>query len=469
VIPNNMKYYFGPKFENDLNFFIVKLFIISVFFIRFFTETVVILPRALQFLDMGLLVLILIIFLLWFLAGKELRTSGFSGGLFLIYLLLLFLSVIFNIGRMELRVIGSYVLLQLGPMLFFIFFINANFNIEKINKLIKILIYTGIIQIVVSLFQIPKALAVSADFINGTFGWNSTQMLAFLSTFVFCLIASYRMVKQRKLKRYILILLAVSFFIFYLASWRALWLSFPATMLIVLYFEKNTSQKLGRILLFASIFLFALNFFFSFTGAKGNTYRYENNTMFQILEFDYDIKDIGKIRALLSVTDLYQDYPLAIIWGTGPGTYGSRAFRTFAVQYGGKTDVTADFVKAGYSSDVAKKYLYSIYDNFKPAFSSSTINSWQSSYVGMLGETGIFGFLLVAAIYVSTIKRLYRIHKYSFDLYSHALSLGSIGAILFLAQTSFFDDYLGVFRVTFPTWLLIGITFRFWELNKVKK
>ncbi|MBN2424638.1 MAG: hypothetical protein JXR46_00490 [Calditrichaceae bacterium] len=451
------------------NYIILVLYIFAIFYIRFFTENWIILPRIFQFIDLGMVLLTFILIVTWILRGKRLKSNGINSNLLIGYIFILLISSTFNIMRLDPAVLGTYLLLQFGPLVFFVFFLTANFNYIVIKKILKIIFFTAIIQIIFSIFQVPKALAQSPDWINGTFGWNSTQMLCFLSTFLFCVLSYFRVTRNKKYRKIIIFILMFVVFIFYIASWRALWISFPLTIIILFSLAKGGSHKIKQISLIVGIMLIVFSFFYQFTSIYGETYSYENKRIIKYLNFNYKITDIGKVRAFLSVFKMYGENPGTLFWGAGPGTYGSRAYKTFALSYGGKTDVTAGFVKTNYSTDVAEKYLYKYGgDDFRPITSSSTLHGWQSSYVSLLGETGILGFFFVIGIYISLFKYLYRLHQRSFDPLSYSLTLGLMGSLIFLAQVSIFDDYLATFRVTLPTWMLIAVTIHYFKLNADK-
>ena len=451
------------SFPNKSRYYLVIMFIFFVVYLRYFTETLAILPRYFQFLDLVLIIFLIYIFVLWKVSRKSLKQLEFSK-ILNYYIMVLFISSAINFQRVSLPVLLTYVLLQLGPIAFYIFFMNANFQEIHLRKIIKILFFSAILQLVFAITQIPKALAISADLVSGTFGLNNTQMLSFLSIFVFCLFAYYLCTKNKK----ILILIGISMFVFFMAGWRALYISLPITVFLVYLLSQKRKRFFTPILTFFLILVTVFYSFFEYSSRFGNTYSYENKNFLNMLRFDYPVYRLGKFKAMLSVIDLYIDQPLTILFGAGPGTYGSRAFRTFYIQYEVKQEVTRGYIQADYSTDVAERYLFpSLIDRFR--IGSSTLSSWQSSYVSNFGETGIIGAFLFFGIYFVLFRRLLYIHRNSTDNFSYTVSFGALGAILFLFQISFFDDYIGVFRVSFPVLLLAAITIRNWEIQNLKK
>lgn len=441
---------------NRFRLYLIALTIFSICYVRFFTEKLVILPRIFQLMDFGVISFLTFILFAWLIKGKKLEGGGL-GLLSLFYLLSLMVSTITNFEYVEIKHFISFIFLQLEGVIVFWFIINSNFDFKQTLEIVKWIFWTGIIQIIVSLFQIPSSFKVSPDLVSGTFGFNYSQMISFLVVFSFAIFGSY-IYDRRKIFIYLLPFIII---IFLAASFRAVWLSFPITLIMLWFISSNYGK--GKIIILPALISFAILYSF------GSHFANESSGFSKFLKFEYNVKDLGKVRAFIATYYMFADYPGKIFFGTGPGTYGSRTYRTFGAGSDPRVNPTAGLITVQDRSPYMRKYLYPAIGNAPMQF-GSTIDSGYTSYNSNLGETGIFGFILFFSIYGIALKNCYAIHKKSLtNVYLFSLSLASIGAIIFIAQMALNDDWFGVSRVTVPIWMFIALTYRLNKLLKTEK
>ena len=117
-----------------------------------------------------------------------------------------------------------------------------------------------------------------------------------------------------------------------------------------------------------------------------------------------------------NVFRLYGDIPLTIAAGSGPGTYSSRAWQTFAkAGSDSQSNVAGSYatrlVQGEYTTDVSEKYVIRQIRRGRVVEGSHAITSPYSSYAALLAEVGVVGFALIAAIYLAALGRAWRIAR----------------------------------------------------------
>lgn len=433
--------------------------IFSVVYIRFFTEKIIILPRLFNFLDIGIFIIAVIFLLLQFFKDQKIEIGGI-GKLLFFYIIAIIASAYFNGSRIMLKAVGTFLLLQLEAIIFFIFFINAHFDERFIKKIIRILFFSGIIQIIVSILQIPYAINRSPDLVSGTFGVNNSQMSFFLATFTFALLGTYLYNKRNKIFLYLFPLILL---IFIAAGFRAMWLFFPFTIFILWSIGKG-EKKLLQILFLSIIIIFIVTLILPIVGFQTEAFN-------ELFAGDFNFFAIGKVKAFSITVNLLLEDTQTLFLGLGPATFGSRAFKTYADLRRNITsgaNVTAKYISASYMNGVALKYFIPLV-HAPTVLGSSTISEPWTSYVSNLAETGIIGTILFFLIYLRMAKFAFKFHKNSSSLIDYSVSIAAIGGIIFLFAMSIFDDWFGSSRVTIPLWLLIGIMYERYKLNYFRK
>ena len=94
---------------------------------------------------------------------------------------------------------------------------------------------------------------------------------------------------------------------------------------------------------------------------------------------------------------------------------------------------------------------------------SRALNQPFSSYVSLLAEVGVFGFVLMVGIYGSALLRSGRMALMAMRNSEPgdplpALLLASTIAFLVLLQMAFLQNWLEVTRVTIPSWILLAVS-----------
>jgi hypothetical protein len=175
-----------------------------------------------------------------------------------------------------------------------------------------------------------------------------------------------------------------------------------------------------------------------------------------------------RLHAAGNLMSMFNDNPQALAYGTGPGTFSSRAWQTFALAgSSSQSNVQGSYVKllggkGASSTDVSKKYVESQYSNRQAVEGSRAISSPFFSYVSLMAEVGLPGFFLITALYVVGALRAVQMARSSMrnpilgDPLP-AVLIAAAAAFTLLLQMAFLDNWLEVTRVTFIAWTLLAV------------
>lgn len=432
--------------------------------IRFFTEVVPVIPRAANFVDIP-------IFLVLALAAMALppfprRPKNYVHVALpgIAFLLLAVLSAMVNSGRA-----------QPAPVLVFVYGFLAPFGVYAAayriwppghgRSLSRVLVGLGLIQLVVVAFiSIPRFIAAGGnpDFISGTFGTNQYQLVFFLLVVAALLAGIFTLEPERAVARFIPVIILAIFGTMLLAQYRALLLTTIVTIVVV-------GVLLGRHIrgvLFSLVAIVGFAIMFSFVASS-----------YPILKLDETASTLSRspwvyaaerYDATLPVRQLYRDDPYVGAVGTGPGTFSSRAWQTFSqadsrshanVQGGYAERLTGGL----YSTDVSDRYVVSQVDNGGLLEGSAALSKPYSSYLGLVAEVGLLGLALIVVTYVLALLRVGRIARTEIVKAAGrsdplpALALATTIGLLTLLQMGFLENWLEVTRITFIVWMMFAV------------
>lgn len=435
----------------------------AIVLVRFFTEVLPILPRAANFIDVPLLAVLAAA--ATFLPGAGVRVGD---GPFLAaaigFLAISVLSTLFNLGRIEPAPVLVFLYGFLAPLGFY-FAARRLWPVGHAGSLSRLLVSLGLLELaVVVLIDLPRFLgSENPDEISGTFGENAYQLVFFLVVFAALLGGIQTFEPRRTVSRLALPLVGAVFVVIFLAQYRALLVT---TALSVLLAAALLSSVRGRGILVATLSVICLVVGLAFVARSFPTL-YLEPTLNAIRE-DPGYFVGQKIDAFSGVTALYRDDPTAAVIGTGPGTYSSRAWSTFAL-FNSKSPSNVAGTYAGaligghvYETDVARRYVEPQYHNAKTVLGSKAASLPFSSYVALLAEVGVFGFALLVAIYAAATVRgarqtLAAMHDAAPDDPLPPLLLACTVAFATLLQMALLDNWLEVTRVTVIAWILLAV------------
>lgn len=435
--------------------------LIVVVITRFFTETVPVLPRVLNFADLVLLIMFGALVTLSFTASRRtrLRHLGLWGPLRLFVFIFLVSAIVNTLlfGNSILLALADFVF-YLEPILFALIFTNLGWSERDTYWLTRVFVALALVQIPVGLIQIPRALAYSsegADYVSGTFGTNGSQMGFFLAQVGGYMVGRYLI--ERKVRW--LLPLPIMLIVFYASGFKVMWVSLPLTVVLVIL-AFTSVQPWRKILLVALIGL-ASGVGALVVGSRASSVTVGNWEQVFSSELSQELTQIGKTQAILSLVSIYQEAPHAVLVGVGPGAYSSRAFQAFVNPTGNESmsNVTRDYVSTIEPSIWAQRYVIPLISRPGCCFLGSGTVDWPfSSYISLLSELGVVGLLAYLWAYYLVFARVWMKSRQAWrerDVQRYAVSIGGMVGLLFLAQMAFLDNWFETSRVVVPLWLML--------------
>jgi transcriptional regulator with XRE-family HTH domain len=430
--------------------------------IRFFTEVVPVLPRALNFADIP-------IFLV--LAVAALSMPGFRPGPAylrvgppaLAFLVLAVVSAVVNANRVAPAPALVFVYGFLAPLAVY----AAAYRIwpaGQARALSRLLVGLGLLQlVVVAVIGLPRFVSSGGnpDMISGTFGTNAYQLVFFLLLFAALVAGIFTLEPSRPIARFAPIVVPAVFMVVLLAQYRAL----LATSVIMLTFVGVLLGKRARGILAIALTMVAFALAFSYVASSFPNLKLER-TASTLSESPWSYV-AQRYEATTPMRDLYRDLPEAIAIGSGPGTFSSRAWQTFAKagseSFSNVQGAYAQRLVGGvYSTDVSNEYVLPYAGTAEVVEGSRAVTSPHSSYLGLAAEVGLVGLALIVGVYALVLVRISRLSHVSIARAGGAdsvpsLALATAVGFLTLVQMAFLENWLEVTRATFLVWIMLAV------------
>src|SRR5262245_3023551 len=306
-------------------------FVVLSVTVRWFTETSALLPRAFNGFDLVVVPALTAALVAPRVARRRpLRTLGLHTWVWL-FCVACTASMLANLIDVRLGPAALFVVNHLLPILFALAVANAPVGPRFGENSLTLLVALGLVNLLVAITQLG-GLGEDPDALVGTFGANANQMAMFLAlvssvflTRAYCGISPVRN-----------LLFAIPFVVFFfLSGFKSMWLLFPLVLIVTFFTQleprlshlfrglaASTAVVLGTAFLMLLIQPPQLGYLESLTRL--------------------DLASFGKVQVAASLPSLWMDRPWAMAIGVGPGTFSSRAFRTFAdLPYRGAGDAVS--------------------------------------------------------------------------------------------------------------------------------
>jgi transcriptional regulator with XRE-family HTH domain len=429
--------------------------------VRFFTEVFPLMPRATNFIDIP-------IFLALVLAAMSM-SSGQPGPAYLRvgfpaigFLMLAIVSATINSDRALPAPVLVFLYGFLAPLAVY----AAVYRIWPAGNagvFSRSLVALGLLQLtVVALIDLPRfAASGNPDLISGTFGTNAYQLVFFLLVVAALLAGIFAFEARRRVARFVPLLIVAIFAVILLAQYRALLATTAVTVLVV-------SILLGtrlRGVLAAALAVLALGVAFSYVAPSFPGLRLQ--TTATNLTQSPSKYAIQRYQATRPVAGLYRDYPFAVAVGSGPGTFSSRAWQTFAnAESTSSSNVQGGYAQrltgGVYETDVSRRYVIPQGREGAVIEGSRALSSPHSSYLGLAAEVGLLGLALVVGVYIAVSLRIFRIARREIAQTTPgnpvpALALATTVGFLTLLQMGFLENWFEVTRITFIVWAMFAV------------
>lgn len=436
-----------------------------IILIRFFSEGLHAIPRAANFIDVPLAIVVAAVAASRRSEAPRPVHQSLIFGAGVAFLAVTTLSTLSNFNRVDIFPALAFVYDFLGPL---VFYVSTYILWEpgRARAVSRLLVAMALLQFITIVFHdLPTFLKErNPDSVSGTFGTNAYQLVFFLLLFI-ALVTGIVTFEPRSIIRFAAIpFIGAAYLAIFLAQYRTLLIT---TALATVFIGALVIRRArGFFIAAAAVAGLIVGMWFIVVYVPTNKFTQAFDALRTNPSYFIDSR-LGPTR---DVYHLYGDdwhFPLI---GTGPGTYSSRAWATFA-----DSDSTSAANVAGpyarrlmggalYHTDVSDKYVIPRM-KAPPQYGTHQFSNPFSSYLALLAEVGPVAFLLLVGIYATGLVRSVRAVRYLADTAAPgdplpAVALATATAFFVLMQMALFDNWLEVARVTVPTWILFGIVAR---------
>jgi hypothetical protein len=421
---------------------------------RFFTERLALLPRFLNAVDYFLVPLLLPVGAIFVFAAQHGRLAG----RWVLVCTLCFLgawagSWYLNVDEVHWLGAGLFAFGLLVPITFYLLLTNLGFGQHFVRRIVHLLLAILIANLMVGTLDTVIGLsrgvaAITSDFVFGTFGVNQNQLAFFLACMLAYFTARWRYVGLRPAQT---VLLGYTAVIFLLCAFQTLWVLLPLAAFMVLFVFGRLHRRLLAIVLSGIVLPVLALSAISFTRFA---------ILSPLVEYAQRFDETGKGQLIRSVPNVLASRPWGYLFGVGPGTFNSRAFRNIAiVPYAatGATDVAAALIPPFYTSPLSARYIIPYFERGRYLLSGSNTDGPFTSYISIPVEVGLPGAAAIFAIYGLTLLRLVQSLRSSRDAKEKVLASWALFSLLMLLGLAAIDNYLETSRYTLLVWLIIAL------------
>jgi hypothetical protein len=450
-------------FRTGRNLILLTLVVLVV--TRLFTEILAILPPALNYLDVPLLGALALYALVVLPPG---RPAGFRPAFvpaLMAFVTICALSVVTNLSRVEPAPVLVFVYGFAGPLLAYTVAYRM-WPVGQAFAMSRTIVALGLLQfLVVVVIDLPRFAASSnPDVMSGTFGENAYQMVIFLLVVGALVTGIATFERGSRVAKIAPLILLATFVVIFLAQYRAL---IVTTALSVALTGVMITRGRSRGIIPAALILISLAVGFSIVVSNLPFLRFDRAV--QALREDPASLAAGKLGGARDLGNLFAETPRFLITGTGPGTYSSRAWRTFAALGFTSEDPTA---ATGYRTDVSDRYVRPRLEARDYILGSKVLATPFSSYLALLAEVGLGGFLVIMVVYLTALSGTMRRARVAMRTAAPgdplpALLLATAIWLFVLLQAAVLDNWLEVARITTPMWILVAVTTKEFQARRV--
>jgi transcriptional regulator with XRE-family HTH domain len=430
--------------------------------IRLTSETFHLLPSVVKFADIP-------IFFVLVLASMAFRSEErippplqLMSVLAVIFAGICAVSILFNLSRIEAAPAVTFLYMFLSPIGVgvAVFRLWPPGNAPFVTRWMVAL---GLLQLpVVLLVDLPHFVSSNnPDDFSGTFGDNGYQLAIYLFVVITALAGVLTYDKERPIAKLAVPAIIAFALVIFFVQYRTLLITLFLSLLLIGYFMRGRTRGVlvgvvVGVALLGSLYYVSTQF----TGLKydsaGTTLRDK-----PLVLIDARLAVIG------DVINLFGDNPRYTLTGTGPGTFSSRAWRTFSIlenpRKAFQTSYTKRLTGGEYRTDVSDKYTVPRARAEVTIDGSTQLTQPYSSYTGVAAEIGLGGLLLILAIYLVAFFWAARMTSHAIldRLRSDPvvpLCLSAVIALFILIQLGMLENWLEVTRISFLVWALLAIS-----------
>lgn len=452
--------------------------------LRFFTNEINVLPRVLNIWD------VMVTFALTGLALTTRRTlpplvdRGKIVRCLVWFNMICILGSILNSDHIYSMAMLSQMIMWNEPVLLFLAVLHLPFTLTDIDKFRRLLIFLIGLEVVIGLLQVPIFLKTGeSEAIHGTFTGNAEQYQFFIILGMFWLAAQLEVLQSGQTWRKFFIpgILTLVLLIDNKASWIALALTLA---IVIPKLPGPRGHISGKFKTYAKLGALLLLGYYTVKSASGTAANKFGNVA-AALESG-NLLNIGKIKALRDVTKAYRRYPHMTLTGSGLGTfYGRASFQYFPFHiletmenspvagYSESTLAAAGGASASMSGVIDQAVgitaFYKQFFDYEKIFSvgSGTADFPTSSYISLMGETGLIGtFLYISFYLVGLRKARATLRDCAQDANFFPFAAATYGSLIYLMFMGGYNFWLDCGRVNTIVWTMLALSTRYVALQR---
>lgn len=439
--------------------------------LRFFTNWLGVLPRSLNIWD---LIVTLILAGLALAAPRSPRLAPDTPRL--LVRLLLFDAVcvvgsVLNPTYVHPLAALSQLLMWNEPILLFVAVTTLPFSLQDIAKFRRLLLFLVCLEVVIGVGQVPSFLKTGeSERIIGTFAGNAEQFQWFVLLGLFYLSAEIQLRHQGKGVRFAAVLLILVLVV--LIDNKASWIALALTLAL---FIPRLPARGNR---FVTVKKYAFLAILLFTGWQAiqmtsATYTRKFGRIAEAARTG-NLMNLGKVKAVRDVANAYANHWQMPFVGSGLGTFYSRAaFQFFPFHIFELYDAvpaSGEFVNdsasmAGILDPIAgMKPFYKVFYDYERIFTtgSGTADFPTSSYISLLGETGVIGTCLYLSFYVFAVRAAAGcIRRTARDAQFFSFAATTYASLVYLLFMGAYNFWLDCGRVNTIAWCMLALSIRY--------
>jgi transcriptional regulator with XRE-family HTH domain len=439
--------------------------IVTLATIRFFAEDIGVLPRAVKFVDVPILLFLLV--LSWAAPRVRDRTPVSTRYLLpaVAFLAVCVASVLLNSGRAEPGPALLFIYGFLAPILLF-HLVRTLWPTGHALSFSRLLVALAWVEFAVVLFiDLPQYLNIhDPDLVSGTFGENAYQLVFFL-LMAAALVAGISTVERgRPTARLAPLFFAATVATCLLAQYRAITLTFALTVLLI-----ATLVGLVRVRGAVAGLLIALAFGAGILLVPSVFPELGLQRTIDTLTGNPGSYVSHRLEAGSDIVDIYTDEPRSTVVGAGPATFSSRAWETYySPDERGRSGIALPFPASLEQTDIAQKYMIPRLRDMQTIEGSFAVVEPAASYYALLAEVGLLGFVLMVAIYGRAFLDSARMSLAALRSAPDGdplpgLMLASTAGFFVIIQMGIFQNWWEVTRLTFILWTVFAVATKEFE------
>ncbi len=440
--------------------------------LRTFTNGFQVLPKILNVVDIPIVGLLFLTYLArsgqvspppW---THSVRRRAFA------FAFILFLGCILNPDFIFLPAALSQAIMLLEPLLLFIALVNLPITPGQVVSYSRLLKGLILFELLIGFLQLPIRFKTGdSEAVHGTFTGNAEHYGAFLMISAFYLIGLAVAKPGRRLRFAGLILLIIVLNLS--IDNKASWLGLACSLTFVLWKLELLRGRVIRIV--APIVLLALiGLGTAFIASKTSRTTYKFVALFEVIR-NGEIHRLGKVKSYLDIARSHFANPHMLLVGAGPSNLYSRSARQFyyrgaesamytstaVLEQGGADDDRASNSMGRWLTPTTKEpYYLQFYRNrdLIIPIGSAQVDGVFSVYAGLLGETGIIGFVLYLSIYFLALRKLVSwVWLLRRDTVVFPLLVAAMGYMVYLMVNSVYGPLLETTRLTTLLWSFVAL------------